>query len=140
METPILTDKLIVPTDEILKSTYANGIKIYQELKTQLQKKFPDIILEWKFYPDGKRWLMPAVYKKKPLFWMGAFQHGLKVSFWFGKKAEPFIENSSLSESIKELYRTAQQNKLGRGISILLENNETIETILQIIEVKSKIK
>jgi hypothetical protein len=140
MDTLLLTDKSITPNDEIIASLIGENYIYWEKLMSGIHDQFKDISLEWKNYKDSKCWLMPVVRKKKSLCWISLANNTTKVSFWFGKSIEPLVEKSDLSESLKEQFRVAKVNKMGRGFSILLSNEKDLEDVFSIIEFKSKIK
>jgi len=63
------------------------------------------------------------------------------VSFWFGEKAAPLIEASSLPESVKDKYRNAHQyNKIGRCVTTIVRTAEDLENLKMLIGLKQSVK
>jgi hypothetical protein len=140
MEPIVLTDPNVKPTDELVWS-YIGEYHIYwQQIIEYLYKNHVDITEEWRFYNDGKSWLYRTLRKKKTIYWIGILKDTFRISFWLGEKAEPVIEASSLSESVKEYYRDAKRYKIGRCISIIMSSPEDLDDVIKLIELKLKMK
>ena len=48
------------------------------------------------------------IRKKKTLFWIGILQDTFRITFYFGDKAEPLIENSDLPATMKEDFKNGK--------------------------------
>lgn len=140
MDSLLLTDKSVTPTEEIISSQIGKNYILWKKLMHSIHEQYEDISMEWKNYRDSKCWLMPVIKKKKSLCWISLANNTARVSFWFGKKVEPMVEISDLPEEVMALYRKAEVNKMGRGISIFLESETDLENTLRLIAFKSKLK
>lgn len=136
----VLTDPLVQPTEEIIFSIIGNNKIFWEELINFLYDNYSDISEQWRFYQDGKSWLYRTLRKKKTIYWIGIQKDTFRVSFWFGEKAEPVIEASSLSESVKENYRNARRFKIGRCITIIVRNSEDMDSLKKLIELKQIVR
>ncbi len=135
-----LTDKSVKPDDSLIHSAIGDNMKYWTEFMEYMQNTYSDLTLDWKAYKDAKCWLMPVSVKKKNLCWITILIGAFRVSFWFGKKLENQVLNSDLPDRILEEYRNAEQNKMGRGISITVENQVDLEHIKRLLEFKAAIK
>ncbi len=140
MEPIVLTDPNVQPTDELVSSIIGENHVYWQQIIDYLYENHVDITEEWRFYNDGKSWLYRALRKKKTIYWVGILKDTFRISFWLGEKAEPVVEASSLSESVKEYYRNAKRYKIGRCISITMSSPEDFEDAVKLIELKLKMK
>jgi hypothetical protein len=138
--TPKLTDPAIQPNDEVLYSELGENREYWDKFKHTLLENYPEIVMEWKFYKDAKRWLLPVTRKKKNLFWLSFVDDTFLVSFWFGHKLTPLVEESELSEKIKSDFRSAEQNKMGRGLAIKVYSKADLEEVFELINFKAKLK
>jgi hypothetical protein len=138
--TPKLTDKSIQPTDEVLYAQIGKNRKYWDKLTTILKETYPEVILEWKYYKDAKRWLLPVARKKKILFWLSFIDDTFMADFWFGPKIEPLFEASDLSEKLKTDFKNAERNKMGRGITIKVYSDSDLDEVLELINFKAKLK
>ena len=140
MEPIILTDPNVQPTDELVSSILGDNHIYWQQIIDYLYDNHVDITEEWRFYNDGKSWLYRALRKKNTIYWIGILKDTFRISFWLGEKAEPVIEASTLSEGVKEYYRTTKRYKIGRCISITMTSPEDLEDVKKLIELKVKLK
>jgi hypothetical protein len=135
-----LSDKLIFPTDEVLFSIIGDKMDLWHLLMNTVKDKYPDSSGEWNYYNDGKRWLFKMTRKKKTMFWTTVFEDTFRVTFYFGNKAEPIILSSNLPEVIKDDFKIAKRYGQLRAITIIVNEQSDIDTVLKVISVKLKIK
>jgi|WetSurMetagenome_2_1015567.scaffolds.fasta_scaffold331855_2 hypothetical protein len=140
MNTLLLTDKSISPTNEIISSLIGEKYIFWEKLMTSIHGQYDEVATDWKNYRDSKCWLMPVIKKKKTLCWISLANGTTRISFWFGKKIEPQFVKSDLPDVIKEKFRIASVNKMGRGFSIELESETDLENALRVIAFKSTMK
>ena len=137
---PKLTDPTIRPADDALYAEIGDNRKYWDTFKTRLKKTYPEMVLEWKFYKDAKRWLLPVALKKKNLFWISFIDDTFLVSFWFGHKLTPLFEASDLPEKLKADFKNAEQNKMGRGLAIKVYSDTDLQEVFDLIDFKAKLK
>lgn len=140
MEPIVLTDPNVQPTDELVFSIIGENSVYWEQLIDYLYENHFDITEEWRFYNDGKSWLYRTLRKKKTLYWIGVIKDTFRISFWFGDKAEPIIEASSIPENIKEEFRNAKRYGKLRAISIEIRSTEDLQNVISLVELKIKIK
>ena len=140
MEPHVLTDPAIQPTDELIFSIIGKNKIYWQQIITYLLDNHPDITEHWQFYNDGKCWLYRTMRKKKTIYWLGIIKDSFRISFYLHDKAETLIEESTLSESIKEGFRNAKRSIFGRAVTVVMDSPEDLENVLKLIEIKLKIK
>ena len=60
-----LTDKNIVPTEELIFSLIGFNAVFWQRIMKYASDNFYEISGGWNYYNDGKQWLFKLVQKKK---------------------------------------------------------------------------
>ncbi len=140
MEPIVLTDPNVHPTDELVFSIIGENSVYWDQLVDYLYENHFDISEEWRFYNDGKSWLYKAIRKKQTLYWIGVIKDTFRITFWFGEKAEPIIEASSISEKIKEEFRNAKRYGKLRAISIEMRSAEDLQNVISLVELKVKMR
>lgn len=140
METLVLTDPTITPDDMLVFAHIGDKSALWLELREYLNNHHNDISEVWRFYNDGKSWLFRYLIKAKTICWISILQDTFQVGFWFGGKAEPIILASDLPENIKEEYRNGKKTKIGSGIGIVIHNRTDVENVIQLMELRIKIK
>ena len=138
METQLLRDSGIFPSEEVLKAVLGNSYATFDELI----KTVTDTGLnrEWRFYKDGKSWLCNVSNKKKTVFWLSVWDTCFKLTFFFTEKHLSGIAELNISEKIKTDF--ALSKPIGRLLPLLISigNNEQLSDALKIIEFKKKQK
>jgi hypothetical protein len=136
----VLGDKSIYPSDEILFSIIGDKKIVWQKILSYAKDNYKDVTWEWRFYNDGKQWLFKMQQKKKTLFWIGVLKDTFRITFYFGKKAEPLIEGSQLPQKIKDGFREAKSYGLIRPITTVITGISDLENIQKLIDIKVKLK
>jgi hypothetical protein len=139
MEPIILTDPNVQPTDELIYSIIGESSVYWQKIIEYLHGKHSDITGVWRFYNDGKCWLYRTLRKTKTIYWAGILKDTFRITFYLSDKAEPLIEESSLSENIKEEFWNTKGSKF-RAVTVVMHSAEDLENVLKLIEIKLKIK
>jgi hypothetical protein len=136
----VLGDKNIVPDDNLIFSKIGERKSQWQEIMEYARGNYPDVTEEWRYYNDGKQWLFKMQLKKKTIFWIGILADTFRITFYFGNKAEPFIEASDLPRKIKDEFRTAHRYGAIRAISIKVTGEQDVEIVKKLIPLKVKMK
>jgi hypothetical protein len=139
-EKPILGDKDLFPSDELLHSIFGDKMIFWQKIISYVKNNHKDITEEWRYYNDGKQWLFKMQLKKKTIFWASVLKDTFRITFYFGNKAEPAIEGSPLPQKIKDGFRDARRFGALRPITTIVNENEDLDNILKLIDVKVKLK
>jgi hypothetical protein len=137
---PLLKDPAVVPSEEIIMSMVGESINLWKSVLNYATGINNDVSGEWRYYNDGKQWLFKLVHKKKTIFWAGIFDNTFRITFYFGDKAEPLIEQSDLPSRIIDEYKNGKRFGSIRGISIRLTEHSDMESVYKLINIKRKIK
>ena len=78
--------------------------------------------------------------KKKTLFWIGVLEDTFRITFYFGDKAEPVIEKSSLPEEIKSAFKNGKRYGKIRPIFFNVTSQEDVDNALVIAGIKATMK
>ena len=136
----VLSDKSVYPSDDILFSILGDKKIVWQKIISYVKDNYKDITEEWRYYNDGKQWLFKMQQKKKTLFWAGVLKDTFRITFYFGNKAEPLIEESHLPQQIKDGFREAKRYGLIRPITTVITGIPDLENIRKLIDIKVKMK
>ena len=137
MESTLLSDKSVKPTDEIIFSIIGYTELLWKQTFTYLFDKGKDILVEWKYSDCGKYWVCIAKKKKNTLFRLHIIKRdSFSIAFPFGDKVEPIILQSHLPERIKNDYMNAKRYNSTRYISVEMEGSTDFENIKKLIDIK----
>ncbi|HEY3388458.1 MAG TPA: DUF3788 family protein [Prolixibacteraceae bacterium] len=140
MEPIVLTDRFTAPTDEFIFSIIGDKKIFWKRIMNYLHENHTDISEVWRYYNDGKCWLFRTLKKKKTIFWVGIIDGTFRVSFYLADNAILLIAQSDLSERIKNEYANTQSSRVGRSITIKINDAEDVENVIKLIEIKLKLK
>lgn len=136
-----LSNKTIVPGEELIFSIIGTNKVYWQHILKTISENHKNVTWGWNYYNDGKQWLFKVVQKKKTLFWGAIVVTGdFRLTFYFGDKAEPAINGSDLPEKIREGFRTAKRYGAIRPISLIVKSDEDVEIILKLVDIKASLK
>lgn len=102
MELPILKDKNIFPTNEVLADVLEASFPAFEAFSASAEAA--NLTLEWNYYNDGKAWLCKVLSKKKNLAWLVVYQNYFRTTSYFTEKHLDRIADMEITESIKEEF------------------------------------
>ena len=140
MEKPILDNPEQFPTDDIIFSVIGSSKNLWKSIFDYIQNEHPDFIKEWRFYKDGKSWLMKVIRKKKTICWVSVIPDAFRMTFYFADKAEPMIMESAISDELKENFKGGKHYGKIRGLTIVFDNEKDIEYAKALMTIKLKLK
>jgi hypothetical protein len=102
-----------------------------------LQQDHPDFSAQWRYYPDGKSWLLKVSRKSRTIFWLSIVEGSFRTTFYFTERAAQAISRSSLSDDLKRQYRSGKSHGKLCGLTILYKNKQDVEYARQLIAIKT---
>ena len=140
MDQLVLTDKNQFPTEEIIFSHIGKSRVSWESIFKYIHTNNPDFSEQWKYYNDGKSWLLKITRKSKTIFWLSVIQNSFKITFYFGDKAEPALMESAISDRFKKEFKEGKRYGKIRGLTLLMNNKQNIEYVKELISIKLNIK
>jgi hypothetical protein len=140
MDQPILRDKDQFPTEEVIFSHIGRSRLLWKLLFDRMRRDHPDFTEEWRYYNDGKSWLLKVQKKSKTVFWLAVVKGGFRTTFYFPDKAAKAISTSEISGELKTQYRDGPRYGKIRGITIVHKKKRDVEDATRLIEMKLAIR
>ena len=140
MDTPILSDKSQFPTDEVIFSHIGTAKALWLSLFQYLDQGHPDFTREWRYYNDGKSWLMKVQHRKKTVFWLSILKGSFRTTFYIHESAMKIVQGSTISEELKEQFRTGKNFGRLRGVTVVYRNKKDVEFAKELMGIKLSIK
>jgi len=140
MEQPVLSDKNQFPTQEVIDSHIGKSKALWRSLFDHIHVDHPDVTEQWRYYNDGKSWLLKVTRKAKTIFWLSIVKGSFRTTFYFTDRAEQAVSESSLSGYLKEQFRSGKRFGKIRGLTILYKKKRDIEDAKRLIEIKMRMK
>lgn len=140
MNKPVLTNKDLFPTEEIIFSHIGKSKAVWEELFEHIYKEHQDLIPEWRYYNDGKSWLMKVTRKSKTIFWLSVIENAFTVTFYFGGKAEQAVLDSNISDELKKQFKEGKNYGKIKGLTLLMDKKKYLKDLKELIELKISLK
>ena len=136
MQPPVLTDPKQFPSDEVVFSHIGTRRSLWEALFARLHAEHPDFAERWRYYNDGKSWLLNVSRKKKTVFWLSVIEGTFRITAYFTDKAAGAIRASTLSVPLKEQFETGRSLGKLRPITITFEKKSDVEDARTLIALK----
>lgn len=140
MDKRVLSDNKIFPTDEVVFSRLGKTKSLWIALFELISNEYPDISKEWRYYNDGKSWLMKVTRKAKTVFWLSVIEKTFRTTFYFTDRATQAIKSSTISNELKKQFIGGKYFNKIRGLTITFRTKKDIDYAKTLIELKLKIK
>ena len=140
MEQPILSDKNQYPTEDIIFSHIGRADTLWISFFEYIHSNHTDFTEEWRYYNDGKSWLMKVQRKAKTVFWLSIIKNAFRITFYFTERAEEAIFKSSISDELKAQFRDGRSYGKIKGVTIVFKKKKDIEFAKSLIAIKLSLK
>ena len=138
MDQLLLTDKNQYPTEEIIFSHIGKTKKHWDSIFKYIHTEYPQFSELWKYYNDGKSWLLKVTKKSKTIFWLSISSNSFRITFYFGDKAESTIMESTISDTLKKQFKEGKRFGKIRGLTLLMNDKQNVEFVKELILIKLK--
>jgi hypothetical protein len=137
MDAPVLADKNQFPTEEVVFSHLGRRRALWDALFAFIHAEHPDCVAQWRYYNDGKSWLLNLSRKKKTVFWLSLAGNTFRITAYFTDKAREAIRASALSAELKKPFRSALPAGKLRGITITFRKKGDVEDAKVLVALKT---
>jgi len=135
-----LTDKNIHPTEEVIFSHIKKSKTNWNAVFKHIHKEHPELNEEWRYYNDGKSWLLKVTLKTKTIFWLVVVANAFKISFYFSEKAVQSFSKLSLSKTLDKKIKESKKVGKSTALTFLMNDKQNIELVKEAIGLKLKTK
>jgi len=140
MEKPVLSDETRFPSDEVIFSNLGKSKAFWMSFFGHLDKEHPDFSREWRYYRDGKSWLLKVQHKKKTVFWLSLVPGSFRITFYFTDRAEAAVRESGIAEELKDQFLNGKKYNKIRGLTVTFRKKKDVEYAKALIDIKLKVK
>jgi len=137
-EKPILKDPDQFPTEEVIYACIGKKKALWILFFSALHERHPDFSEEWRYYKDGKNWLMKVTRKTKTIFWLSVWEKAFKITFYFSDKVEALIHQSDISDDLKDAFKQGKRFGKIRGLTIVFSKKKDIDYAESLIAIRLK--
>jgi hypothetical protein len=136
MEPMVLTDPKQFPSEDVVFSHLGRQRAQWEALFEHLRAEHPDCVAQWRYYNDGKSWLLNVSRKKKTIFWLSVISGTFRITAYFTDKARDAIRASALSDDLKAQFLGAAPIGKLRGITITFRKKRDVEDAKVLVALK----
>lgn len=140
MEPLVLSDKTQFPTEEVIFAHIGKSANVWNSFFDYIHANHPDIKEEWRYYNDGKSWLLKVTRKAKTIFWLSVFEGGFRVTFYFTDKARQALADSDISDDLRQQFKKGKRYGKIRGLTIIMKSKRDLENAKKLVPVKLSLK
>lgn len=136
MTGPAFTDPKRRPDDDAILAALGRAGGAWTALFERLRVEHPDVRREWRYYADGKSWLLKATRGTATVFWLSVEPGAFRVAFYFAERLRDALLAGDLSEALKgEVRAAAPMGKL-RQVSVRFGSREGLRDVLALVALK----
>lgn len=136
MDISVFTDKKVTPTEPALTEALGDSYPIWKGIQAYVHMKYAGATDQWSHSGEKYGWNFRIKDKKRAIIYLLPREGYFKTAFVFGEKATHALMQSHVSEEIKTELSLAKPYAEGRGIRIDVKNEEMVEDIKQLIDIK----
>ena len=140
VESPVLSDPLVFPDKKVLSEVLGPAYPVYEELLDIVSRPPYTLVLEWRYYRDGKAWLGKVIHRRKTIFWLSVWKGFFKTSFFFTEKHGGGIMELDIDYKLKQDFEKTRASGRLLPLIIPLNGPEHITDVLRVIDYKMKMK
>ncbi|MBS4032850.1 MAG: DUF3788 family protein [Ignavibacterium sp.] len=140
MEELVLTDKNIYPAEEVIFSHIKKSKATWNSIFKYIHTNHPELNEEWRYYNDGKSWLLKVTLKTKTLFWLAVVANAFIITFYFSEKTVQSFSKLSISKALDKKIKQSKKVGKSTALTFLMNDKQNIELVKEAIELKIKTK
>jgi hypothetical protein len=131
----VFTDKEITPGAPALKKALGSTYKLWQELEQFALVAHPKAHTIWN-YSAKYGWSLRINDNKRAILYLLPRDGFFKAALVFGQKATDAVLGSDVADDIKTELKNAKLYAEGRGIRIVVDNEDTAADIKKLVTIK----
>ena len=138
MDKPVLSDPAVYPTNEVLASHLGKAMTSFTQLFEFNHANFPEFVERWKYYNDGKSWLLNVSRKKKTLFWLSVKDGCFRTTFYLNSKGVQRVPGSGIPQELKDEFKESEGQKF-RAVRVVIKNKKDLGIYKEMLALKMEI-
>lgn len=140
MADPFFTDPNRPPDEKSILAAVGRAAPAWRALFDQVRAAYSDLDQAWRYYADGKSWLLKVTRKSTTVFWLSIEKGCFRVAFYFPERLTTALLESGLSPERKaEIRNTAPDGKL-RRVGITFGSRRGVRDVMTLIAAKQSLR
>lgn len=133
-----LKDETVFPDEEMLRKVLGRSYKAFCKLLKMYDNN--EMVYEWRYYKDGKAWLLKVQKKQRTIVWMSAWRGYMKATIYFPQKYIDDIYNLNISEETKENIRKTKKIGKSQPCTFEIRNQKILKDFNEVMQFKLIVK
>jgi hypothetical protein len=140
MEELVLKDKDIYPSEEVIFSHINKSRTTWNSVFKYVHTNHPELNEEWRYYNDGKSWLLKVTNKTKTIFWLAVLSNSFQMTFYFSEKVVQSFSKHNISKTLDKRIKESKKVGKSTALTFLMNDKQYVELVKEAIELKIKTK
>ena len=136
MALSIFEEKTHVPEPFELQNVLGDSYQRWREIRDYVYLKYPEAVEKWSFPGKKYGWSYSLKDKKRAIIYFTPKAGYFIIGMVYGKPGVEDALNSDISESIKEIIRTAKVYAEGTGFRVNIRDDSLIDDIKTLVDIK----
>jgi len=136
MPSPAFTDPGVRPTPKLIAAALGRAAPAWTDLLYRMRGEVSGLTETWRFFPDGKSWLLKLERKAKTVCWVSVERGRFKVAFYFPARLDAALLESDLSAACKRRIREGKPMGKLRPVPIVLGPRRGLDDVLVLARLK----
>jgi uncharacterized protein DUF3788 len=137
--TPFFSDEKKRPTEASIAGALGKTAEAWRALFDRLRAEHPDLAATWRYYADGKSWLLKVTRGKKMSCWISVAEGAFRVTIYFAERHVQALLESDLSEERKADLRRPPGGKL-RGVTVRFGPKRGVRDVMVLVGLKERLR
>ena len=131
----VLDDPAVYPTDEVLLLHLGRAKSCFDAMLEHSRSRCAGLAATWKYYQDGKSWLLNLSLRKKTVCWVLVGHASFRTTFYLGAAVEARILASAIPTPSKDQYRASAGKKI-RGVSVVIRTKKDLVAFRELLDIR----
>jgi hypothetical protein len=140
MTTPYFSERDRRPTDRTIALALGRTAAAWQALFAKIRAEHPQLGHTWKYYADGKSWLLKLSDGATTVCWLVVEQGAFSVAFYFAERRKGDLLASDLSPERKAEIRSQPASGKLRRVSVRFGPKRNLKDVMTLIVLRKKLR
>ncbi len=129
-----LTDENTFPDDNILKKVLNRSYNAFLDLIKLYDAS--EMNYEWRYYKDGKTWLLKVQKRKRTIVWMSAWNGYMKATIYFAEKYIKDVYKINISDETKRKIKKTKNVGTSKPCIFEIRNKKVLKDFEKVMRFK----
>jgi hypothetical protein len=140
---PALTDQTQVPTEAVVRSHLGESGRLWEALSDRLHEEHSGFDEEWRYYRDGKSWLLKVTHGSRTICWVSVGEGAFALTVYLPARAAQQVAGSSLPADLKAQFLDADPAARTHGITVVFREHtdrSAVQAAVELLTLRDRIR